>query len=115
MSHKSNCFCSVQVCKLGVINTPCNSTALCLLGLAQLAQYDSDTGSEMGQAALDDACLSFQASIMLEGLPLTGDPPEHLISKRAPKGYISAYFDAQNPRSFLLSVYCFFFLQSPSY
>ncbi|XP_058242629.1 uncharacterized protein LOC131351280 [Hemibagrus wyckioides] len=72
----------LKVCELGVINTPCNSTALCLLGQAQLAQCDSDAGSESGQAALSNACLSFQASIMLEGLPVTGDPPEHLIKQK---------------------------------
>lgn len=74
--------CAVQVCELGVMNTPCSSTALCMLGVAQLAQSDSDTGSEIGQAALANACLSFQGSIMLEGLPLTGNPPEQLTSKR---------------------------------
>lgn len=73
--------CAVQVCELGVMNTPCSSTALCMLGLAQLAQSDSDAGSETGQAALADACLSFQASITLEGSPLTGEPPEQLTSK----------------------------------
>lgn len=80
-------ICVVQVCELGVLNTPCSSTALCLLGLAQLAHCDSNADSEMGQAALANACLSFQASIMLEGLPLTGDPPEQLTSKRALQGY----------------------------
>ncbi|XP_060781416.1 uncharacterized protein LOC132889178 isoform X2 [Neoarius graeffei] len=72
----------LKVCALGVMNTPCNSTALCLLGLAQLAQCDSDPGSETGQEALANACLSFQASIMLEGLPITGDPPEQLTKQK---------------------------------
>ncbi|KAG9275063.1 hypothetical protein AMEX_G9539 [Astyanax mexicanus] len=71
-----------RVCEMGVMTTPCSSTALCQLGLAQLAQYDSDSSSVRGQASLADACLSFQASIALEGLPLTGDAPE-LLTKQA--------------------------------
>ncbi|KAL7877350.1 hypothetical protein SRHO_G00039930 [Serrasalmus rhombeus] len=71
-----------KVCEVGVMTTPRSSTALCLLGLSQLAQYDSDPSSESGQAAMADACLSFQASIALEGSELTGDPPEQLTKQK---------------------------------
>lgn len=84
-------ICDVQVCELGVMNMPCSSTALCRLGLAQLAHCDSAFRSEIDQAALANACLSFQASIMCEGLPLTGGPPDQLISKRALQDYINIY------------------------
>ncbi|XP_072532928.1 uncharacterized protein [Salminus brasiliensis] len=71
-----------RVCEVGVMTTPRSSTALYLLGLTQLAQYDNDPSSVQGQAAIADACLSFQASIALEGLPLTGDPPEQLTKQK---------------------------------
>lgn len=64
---------------MGVVAAPRCSRALCLLGSAQLAQ--SDAATERGQAALANACLSFQASIELEGSHQTGEPPEQLNSK----------------------------------
>lgn len=70
-----------QVCQLGVVTAPRSSHALGLLGVTQLAQYDSEPQSERGQVALADACLSFQASIELEGSSQTGDAPEKLASK----------------------------------
>lgn len=66
---------------MGVVAAPRCSRALCLLGSAQLAQSDSDAAGERGQAALANACLSFQASIELEGSHQTGEPPEQLTSK----------------------------------
>ncbi|XP_015218375.2 uncharacterized protein [Lepisosteus oculatus] len=71
-----------KVCQLGVLATPCSSHALYLLGLAQLAQYDSDPDSEQGQRAISDARLSFQASINLENMPDSGPPPEKLARQK---------------------------------
>uniref|UniRef100_A0AAV2JJZ2 Cadherin-like beta-sandwich-like domain-containing protein n=1 Tax=Knipowitschia caucasica TaxID=637954 RepID=A0AAV2JJZ2_KNICA len=67
-----------NACQLSVITTPRDSHALCLLGLAQLAQYDSNRS----QVNLADACLSFQASIDLEGKPQKGKAPEELIKQK---------------------------------
>lgn len=74
-------YCCVQACQLAVITTPRDSYALCLLGLAQLAQYDSNPKSPRSQVVLADACLSFQASIDLEDKPQKGEPPQQLSSK----------------------------------
>ncbi|XP_062375921.1 uncharacterized protein LOC134064127 [Sardina pilchardus] len=70
-----------KVCQVGVVTVPRNSHALCQLGVTQLAQYDSEPESEQAQEALKDACLSFQASIELEGSPQTGDAPEKLAKQ----------------------------------
>ncbi|KAL2083150.1 hypothetical protein ACEWY4_020923 [Coilia grayii] len=70
-----------KVCQIGVVTVPRSSHALCLLGVTQLAQYDSEPGSELGQVALADSRLSFQASIELEGCSQAGDPPEKLTKQ----------------------------------
>lgn len=51
---------------LAVVTTPRDSHDLCLLGLAQLAQYDNNPNSDRSKEAITDASLSFQASIELE-------------------------------------------------
>ncbi|KAG7462877.1 hypothetical protein MATL_G00189370 [Megalops atlanticus] len=71
-----------KVCQVGVVTTPRCSQALCLLGLAQLAQYDNDPQSERGQTALADCRLSFQASIEVEGTPKFGVAPDLLATQR---------------------------------
>ncbi|KAL3971792.1 target of EGR1 protein 1 [Sarotherodon galilaeus] len=55
-----------RTCHLAVVITPRDSHALCLLGLAQLAQYDNNPNSERSKEAISDAFLSLQASIELE-------------------------------------------------
>lgn len=60
------------------MTTPRDSHALCLLGLAQLAQYDSNPNSDRSKEALSNACLSFQASIELEHKTQSGEPPKQL-------------------------------------
>lgn len=60
---------------------PRDSHALCLLGLAQLAQYESNPNSDRSKVAIADACLSFQASIELENRSQSGEPPEQLSSE----------------------------------
>ncbi|XP_032409631.1 uncharacterized protein LOC116713548 [Xiphophorus hellerii] len=67
-----------RTCQLAVITSPRDSRALCHLGVAQLAQYDSNPNSDRSNEVLSDACLSFQASIELEDKPQSGDPPEPL-------------------------------------
>ncbi|KAK1905546.1 putative membrane protein [Dissostichus eleginoides] len=73
-----------RVCQLAVLTTPRDSPALCLLGRAQLAQYDNNPNSERSKEALGDACLSFQASIELEHKTLSGEPLEQLTTPPAP-------------------------------
>ncbi|XP_043992259.1 uncharacterized protein LOC122842444 isoform X1 [Gambusia affinis] len=67
-----------RTCQLAVVTSPRDSRALCHLGVAQLAQYDSNPNSDRSNEVLSDACLSFQASIELEDKPQSGDPPEPL-------------------------------------
>lgn len=64
-----------------MVATPRDSHALCLLGLAQLAQYDNSLESDRSKVAMADACLSFQASIDLEDKPQCGEPPDQLTSE----------------------------------
>ncbi|XP_069394857.1 uncharacterized protein [Paralichthys olivaceus] len=71
-----------RTCQLAVVTTPRDSRALCLLGLAQLAQYDSNPNSEKSREAITDACLSFQASIELEDKTQSGQPPEQLSRQK---------------------------------
>ncbi|XP_068088417.1 uncharacterized protein [Hyperolius riggenbachi] len=71
-----------KVCQLGVISSPCNSSALYLLGVAQLAQYDDRSSSEEAEQVLEDAKRSFQASISLENLPNRGPPPADVIAQK---------------------------------
>lgn len=73
--------CFVQACQLAVVTTPRDSHALCLLGLAQLAQYDNNPNSDRSKEAITDACLSFQASIELENKTQSGETPEQLSSE----------------------------------
>ncbi|XP_061601139.1 uncharacterized protein LOC133463560 [Cololabis saira] len=71
-----------RTCQLAVVTAPRDSQALCLLGLAQLAQYDNNPNSEKSNEARDGACLSFRASIELEEKPLSGNPPEQLSKQK---------------------------------
>ncbi|XP_010794055.1 RNA-binding protein PNO1 [Notothenia coriiceps] len=71
-----------RVCQLAVLTTPRDSPALCLLGRAQLAQYDNNPNSERSKEALRNACLSFQASIELEHKTLSGEPLEQLTKQK---------------------------------
>ncbi|XP_064173898.1 uncharacterized protein LOC135245060 isoform X2 [Anguilla rostrata] len=71
-----------KVCQIGVVTTPGSSQALCLLGIAQLAQHDDSPASERGQTALADARLSFRASVALEGTPVYGAAPEQLTAQK---------------------------------
>ncbi|KAF3708001.1 hypothetical protein EXN66_Car001174 [Channa argus] len=71
-----------RACQLAVMTTPRDSHALCLLGQAQLAQYDNDPNSEKSKEAITDACLSFQASIQLENKTQRGEPPEQLYRQK---------------------------------
>lgn len=73
--------CCVQACQLAVMTNPRDSHALCLLGLAQLAQYDSNPDSDGSKEAMSDASLSFQASIETENKSQSGEPPEQLTSE----------------------------------
>ncbi|XP_049456959.1 uncharacterized protein LOC125903839 [Epinephelus fuscoguttatus] len=71
-----------RVCQLAVVTTPQDSHALCLLGLAQLAQYDNNPNSDSSKEAISDACLSFQASIELEHKTQSGEPLEQLSKQK---------------------------------
>ncbi|XP_029927023.1 uncharacterized protein LOC115372983 isoform X2 [Myripristis murdjan] len=70
-----------KACQVLVVATPRDSHALCLLGLAQLAQYDNSPESDRSKVAMADACLSFQASIDLEDKPQCGEPPDQLTKQ----------------------------------
>lgn len=74
-------FCCTQACQLAVVTAPRDSHALCLLGLAQLAQYDNNPNSDRSKEVITDACLSFQASIELEHKTQSGEPLEQLSSE----------------------------------
>ncbi|KAM8945456.1 uncharacterized protein RCH25_048729 [Pelodytes ibericus] len=71
-----------KVCQLGVIASPCNSDSLYLLGVAQLAQYDNNSSSENVQLALQDAKLSFKASIYMENKPTKGPVPLEITNQK---------------------------------
>ncbi|KAM9412564.1 uncharacterized protein ACWYII_026688 isoform 1-T1 [Salvelinus alpinus] len=71
-----------KVCQVAVVTTPRDSHALCLLGLAQLAQCDNDHGSQRSEGANANACLSFQASIELEDKPQSGETPTQLTKQQ---------------------------------
>ncbi|XP_026211008.1 uncharacterized protein LOC113158903 isoform X2 [Anabas testudineus] len=71
-----------RACQLAVVTTPQDSHALCLLGLAQLAQYDNNPNSDRSAEAITDACLSFQASIGLENKTQSREPPEQLSRQK---------------------------------
>ncbi|CAB1427424.1 unnamed protein product [Pleuronectes platessa] len=70
-----------KTCRLAAVTSPRDGHALCLLGLAQLAQYDNSPDSEKSQEVLAEACLSFQASIELEDQTQGGPPPEQLTQQ----------------------------------
>ncbi|XP_071962692.1 uncharacterized protein [Antedon mediterranea] len=68
-----------KTCQTGVIIQPTNSQALCLLGNAQLAFYDNQPSSVESKTSLQQAQLSFRASIAQEGQPIAGgDIPKQL-------------------------------------
>nr|XP_008292168.1 PREDICTED: uncharacterized protein LOC103366271 [Stegastes partitus] len=71
-----------RTCQLAVVTTPRDSHTLCLLGLAQLTQYDNNPNSERSKEAIRDACLSFQASVELELKTQSGEPPEQLSKQK---------------------------------
>ncbi|XP_074532235.1 uncharacterized protein LOC141795303 [Halichoeres trimaculatus] len=71
-----------KTCQLAVVTTPRDSHALCLLGLAQLAQYDNNPNSYRSKETLTDACLSFQASIELEDKSQCGEAPEQISKQK---------------------------------
>nr|XP_033794691.1 uncharacterized protein LOC117357752 [Geotrypetes seraphini] len=71
-----------KVCQLGVFASPCNSNALYLLGLAQLAQYDNNSQSENALCALQDAKLSFNACISLENMPTKGPVKQEITNQK---------------------------------
>ncbi|XP_034753536.1 uncharacterized protein LOC117960084 isoform X2 [Etheostoma cragini] len=71
-----------RACQLAVVTTPRDSHALCLLGLAQLAQYDNNPNSDRSEEAITDACLSFQASIELELKTQSGEPLKQLSKQK---------------------------------
>ncbi|XP_078128958.1 uncharacterized protein LOC144532203 [Sander vitreus] len=71
-----------RACQLAVVTTPRDSHALCLLGLAQLAQYDNNPNSDRSKEAITDACLSFQASIELEHKTQSGEPLKQLSKQK---------------------------------
>ncbi|XP_060896225.1 uncharacterized protein LOC132975581 isoform X1 [Labrus mixtus] len=71
-----------RACQLSVVTTPQDCHALCLLGLAQLAQYDNNPKSDRSKETLTDACLSFQASIELEEKTQSGEPPAQLSKQK---------------------------------
>ncbi|KAE8600985.1 hypothetical protein XENTR_v10013489 [Xenopus tropicalis] len=79
-----------KVCQIGAITSPCSSPSLYLLGVAQLAQYDNNPSSAEGQLSLQDAILSFKASIHLENMPTKGPPPAELTSQKWWQEYKSA-------------------------
>ncbi|XP_041418568.1 uncharacterized protein LOC108716581 isoform X2 [Xenopus laevis] len=79
-----------KVCQIGAIASPCSSFSLYLLGVAQLARYDNNPCSAEAQLALQDAVLSFKASINLENMPTKGPPPAELTSQKWWQGYKSA-------------------------
>ncbi|XP_069000352.1 uncharacterized protein [Embiotoca jacksoni] len=71
-----------KTCHLAVVNSPRDGHALCLLGLAQLAQYNNNPNSDRSKEAISDACLSFQASIELEDKTQIGETPEQLSRQK---------------------------------
>ncbi|XP_060687156.1 uncharacterized protein LOC132819601 [Hemiscyllium ocellatum] len=73
------------VCQLRVETTPCNSNALYMLGLAFMAEYDSEPTKDK-KVLLEDACLCFRASITLENKPVVGTPPVELTKMPKKRG-----------------------------
>ena len=70
IQHTTIMYCEcVQVFQLGVELQPSSSKALCHLGTGQLAGYEA-TGDE---ESLNEAELSFRASISMEGKSITAD------------------------------------------
>ncbi|XP_015252382.1 PREDICTED: uncharacterized protein LOC107098982, partial [Cyprinodon variegatus] len=84
-----------RTCQLAVVTFPCDSHTLCQLGVAQLAQYDSNLNSERSNEVLSDARLSFQASIELEDKAQTGDPPEQLSKQK----WWQEHLEAENKKA----------------
>ncbi|XP_043916076.1 uncharacterized protein LOC122792348 [Protopterus annectens] len=74
-------FMSDKVCQKGVIAAPCNSHALYLLGLAQLAQYDYNP-CVANKDILLDAQQSFRASVSLENMPAIGPPKQEITDQK---------------------------------
>ena len=70
-----------QTCQRLVTVQPCNSHALYLLGDVQLMEYDSDPQGPEAENLLAAAIVSFKASIVLEGKPMSGEAPEEIKSE----------------------------------
>ncbi|XP_032882226.1 uncharacterized protein LOC116976443 [Amblyraja radiata] len=70
------------VCQLRVEKTPCDSNALYMLGLAQIVDFDNETTPAKAKILIEEACLSFRASISLENKPMSGEPPMELIQQK---------------------------------
>ncbi|XP_078262083.1 uncharacterized protein LOC144597041 [Rhinoraja longicauda] len=70
------------VCQLRVEKTPCDSNALYMLGLSQIVEYDNEPVPAKAKILIEDACLSFRASISMENKPMKGDPPLELIRQK---------------------------------
>ena len=73
--------CVLQTIQVLVEMEPCNSHALLLLGNTQLKLYENEANSANATQLLEEAKLSFLASISKEGKKAAGDPPEELVRK----------------------------------
>ncbi|XP_072121546.1 uncharacterized protein [Mobula birostris] len=71
-----------MVCQLRVETTPCDSNALYMLGLAQMVEYDNESSPAKAKQLIEDACLSFKASISMENKPISGKPPVELTKQK---------------------------------
>ncbi|KAK6180982.1 hypothetical protein SNE40_008936 [Patella caerulea] len=67
-----------KTCQKLVTIHPSDSHALYLLGTAQMARYENSSTGQASEQLLTDAKSSFEASIMLEGQPVSGVVPDLL-------------------------------------
>ena len=81
-------YCTVyslhsQTCQQAVVLQPCNSRALYRLGDAQLHCHDNDDPNSSGaKQILQDAELSYRASIQEEGKPSAGMEPSSKLTEQ---------------------------------
>ncbi|XP_069787865.1 uncharacterized protein [Narcine bancroftii] len=71
-----------MVSQLRVEISPCDSNALYMLGLAQIVEYDNESSPEKAKQLIEEACLSFKASISMEDKPISGNPPVELTQQK---------------------------------
>lgn len=72
-----------QTCQQAVVLQPCNSRALYRLGDAQLRCHDNDDSNSSGaKQILQDAELSYRASIQEEGKPSAGMEPSSKLTEQ---------------------------------